>query len=96
MKHNILSLDFWQDTAIYGGKSFPSGTLGCDALNIPPNVIERLNYLCIALNAFMGTLNTGCGDPALLPAARKSSKQIVELLKNVKPFSYPDVTDVDK
>ena len=96
MKHNILSLAFWQDTAIYGGKSFPSGTLGCDALNIPPNVIERLNYLCIALNAFMGTLNTGCGDPALLPAARKSSKQIVELLKNVKPFSYPDVTDVDK
>lgn len=39
MKHNILSLDFWQDTAIYGGKSFPSGTLGCDALNIPANVM---------------------------------------------------------
>ena len=54
------------------------------------------NYLCIALSAFMGTLNTGCGDPALLPAARKSAKQIAELLKNVKPFSYPDVTDVDK
>lgn len=34
MKHNILSLDFWQDTAIYGGKSFPSGTLGCDALSM--------------------------------------------------------------
>lgn len=30
MKHNILSLDFWQDTVIYGDKSFPSGTLGCD------------------------------------------------------------------
>lgn len=40
MKHNILSLDFWQDTEMYGGKSFSSGTLGCDALNIPSNVIE--------------------------------------------------------
>lgn len=26
MKHNILSLDFWQDTAIYGGKSFQRNT----------------------------------------------------------------------
>lgn len=96
MKHSVLSLDFWQDTAIYGGKSFPSGTLGCDALNIPSNVIEQLTYLCIALNAFTGTLNTGCGNPALLPAARESAKQIAELLKDVKPFSYLDVSDVDK
>lgn len=94
MKHNILSLDFWQDTAIYGGKSFPSGTLGCDALNIPANVIERLNTLCMALNLFMATLNAGCGNPALLPAARESAKQIAELLKDVKPFSYLDVSDI--
>lgn len=72
MKHNILSLDFWQDTVIYGGKSFPSGTLGYDALNIPTKVIEQLNELCMALNLLMGTLNAGCGNPALLPAARES------------------------
>ena len=34
ISHKVLSLDFWQDTAIYGGKSFPSGTLGCDALSM--------------------------------------------------------------
>ena len=93
MKHNILSLDFWQDTVIYGSKTFPSGTLGCDALNIPTKVIEQLNDLCIALNLLMGTLNAGCGNPALLPAAKESAKQIADLLKNVKPFSYLDVTD---
>ena len=93
MKHNILSLDFWQDTVIYGGKSFPSGTLGYDALNIPTKVIEQLNELCMALNLLMGTLNAGCGNPALLPAARESAKQIADLLKDVKPFSYLDVTD---
>ena len=88
MKHNILSLDFWQDTVIYGSKTFPSGTLGCDALNIPTKVIEQLNDLCIALNLLMGTLNAGCGNPALLPVAKESAKQIADLLKNVKPFSY--------
>ena len=93
MKHNILSLDFWQDTVIYGSKTFPSGTLGCDALNIPTKVIEQLNDLCIALNLLMGTLNAGCGNPALLPAAKESAKQIADLLKDVKPFSYLDVPD---
>ena len=93
MKHNILSLDFWQDTVIYGGKSFPCGTLGCDSLNIPTTVTEQLNDLCMALNLLMGTLNAGFGNPALLPAARESAKQIADLLKGVKPFSYLDVTD---
>lgn len=94
MKHNILSLDFWQDTVIYGDKSFPSGTLGCDALNIPTKVIEQLNSFCIALNLLMGTFNAGHGNPALLPAARESAKQIADLLKDVKPFSCLDVSDV--
>lgn len=94
MKQNILSLDFWQDTVIYGDKSFPSGTLGCDALNIPTKVIEQLNSLCIALNLLMGTFNAGCGNPTLLPAARESAKQIADLLKDVKPFSYLDISDV--
>lgn len=94
MKHNILSLDFWQDTVIYGDKSFPSGTLGCDALNIPTKVIEQLNSFCIALNLLMRTFNAGCGNTALLPAARESAKQIADLLKDVKPFSCLDVSDV--
>lgn len=93
MKHNILSLDFWQDTVIYGSKTFPSGTLGCDSLNIPSKVIEQLNDLCMALNLLMATLNAGCGNPALLPTARESAKQIADLLKDVKPFFYLDVTD---
>ena len=35
MKHEVLSLDFWQKTTIYGDKNFPCGTIGCDALNVP-------------------------------------------------------------
>lgn len=95
MKHNILSLDFWQNTVTYGGKIFDSGTLGCDSLNIPLEVIELLNGLCMALNQFMATTNTGYGKPVLLPAARESAKQIANLLKDVKPFSYLDVSSAD-
>lgn len=88
MKQDILSLDFWQGTVIYGGKVFDGGTLGCDSLNIPSSVIAQLNVLCLSLNLFMATINTGNGNPALLAAARESAKQIAALLEKVKPFSY--------
>ena len=35
VQHQILSLDFRQYTVSYEGKDFPSGTIVCDALNIP-------------------------------------------------------------
>lgn len=91
MKHEVLSLDFWQKTTIYGDKSFPCGTIGCDALNVPAEVLDKLAVYCSLLNALLGTFNAGCGDPALLPAARESVKQMAELLKDVKPFSYVEL-----
>lgn len=47
MEKNILTLDFCQDTVIYEGKTYDSGTLGCDSLNISQTVIDRLNGLCV-------------------------------------------------
>ena len=91
MKHEVLSLDFWQKTTIYGDKSFPCGTIGCDALNVPAEVLDKLAVYCSLLNALLGTFNAGCGDPALLPATRESVKQMAELLKDVKPFSYVEL-----
>lgn len=91
MKHEVLSLDFWQKTTIYGDKNFPCGTIGCDALNVPTEVLDKLAVYCSLLNALLGTFNAGCGDPALLPAARESVKQMAELLKDVKPFSYVEL-----
>ena len=96
MKYSVLSLDFWQNTAIYMGKSYPCGTIGCDALNISPGIINQLIIPCNMLCAFMGPLMTGYGNPALLPAAREGAMQITRLLKNVKPFSYVDLPDVEE
>lgn len=52
VQHQILSLDFWQDTVSYEGKNFPSGTIGCDALNIPAALIKQITELCGSLNLF--------------------------------------------
>ena len=40
MNQELMTLDFWQDTVIYEGKTFPVGTLACDALNVPADTIE--------------------------------------------------------
>ena len=54
VQHQILSLDFWQDTVSYEGKNFPSGTIGCDTFNIPVALIKQITELCGSLNLFMG------------------------------------------
>ena len=88
-EHNMLTLDFWQDTVTYEGQTLPTGTLGCDALNIPDEMIARLNELCAPLNRFMETMN-GISNPDLLPPARESAIAILNLLCEVPPFSYLD------
>lgn len=91
MKHDILSLDFWQDTVTYEGQTMPTGTLGCEALNIPDEIIEKLNPLCMQMNLFLATLNAGAPDASLLSAAKTAATQILNLLHAVPPFSYLDL-----
>ena len=43
MNQELMTLDFWQDTVIYEGKTFPVGMLACDALNVPADTISRMN-----------------------------------------------------
>ncbi len=88
VQHQILSLDFWQDTVSYEGKNFPSGTIGCDALNIPATLIEQITELCGSLNLFMGAMQLGMVNAELFTSARESALQIVHKLKDIPPFSY--------
>lgn len=88
VQHQILSLDFWQDTVSYEGKNFPSGTIGCDALNIPAALIKQITELCGSLNLFMGAMQLGMANAELFTSARESALQIVHKLKDIPPFSY--------
>ena len=87
IEHTILTLDFWQDNVTYEGKPMPTGTLACAALNLSDEVIVRLSQLCMPLNLYMGHLQLGQADTAQMEAARESAFQIVELLRDVPPFS---------
>ena len=91
MEHNILSLDFWQDTVTYEGQTMPTGLLGCAALNIPDAVIDKLDELCAPVCQFQGTLNSGMPDPALLPALKEAAESILKLLHTVQPFDCLDM-----
>jgi hypothetical protein len=85
--HQLLTLDFWQDTVTYEGKSMPTGTLACDTLNLSDEVIAKLSQLCMPLNQYMGALQLGLANTEQMEVARESAFQIVELLQNVPPFS---------
>ena len=48
--HNLLTLDYWQDSVTYEGKTVPGGTIGCEALNIPDTLREKLAQASIPLS----------------------------------------------
>lgn len=59
MNQELMTLDFWQDTVIYEGKTFPVGTLACDALNISADTLAQMNEQCQKINLLLGMLNAG-------------------------------------
>ncbi|MCC8065809.1 MAG: DUF6076 domain-containing protein [Clostridiales bacterium] len=90
MEHNMLTLDFWQDTVTYEGNSMPTGTMGCEALNIPDTILAQLNTLCEPLTRFVAAMGSNSYDAPQLEQAGKTAVQILELLQNVPPFSRLD------
>ncbi len=46
---NLLTLDYWRDEVSYQGITLPSGTIGCVALNISDDVIEKLKQIYLPL-----------------------------------------------
>ena len=72
MNQELMTLDFWQDTVIYEGKTFPVGTLACDALNVPADAIAKMNEQCEKINLLLGMLNAGEDASALFPLAREA------------------------
>ena len=69
MNQELMTLDFWQDTVIYEGKTLPVGTLACDALNVPADTIAKMNEQCEKINLLLGILNAGQDASALCPIA---------------------------
>jgi len=91
MNQELMTLDFWQDTVIYEDMTFPTGTLACDALNVPADTIAQLNEQCKNINLLLGMLNAGQDASALLPTAKESALVILDILSKTPPFSYMNI-----
>ena len=91
MNQELMTLDFWQDTVIYEGKTFPVGTLACDALNVPADTIAKMNEQCEKINLLLGLLNAGQDASALFPMAREAALTMLGILSKMLPFSHMDI-----
>ena len=91
MNQDLMTLDFWQDTVIYEGKTFPIGTLACDALNVPADIIAKMNEQCEKINQLLGLLNAGQDASALFPMARDAALAMLGILSKTPPFSYMNI-----
>lgn len=87
INHAVLSLDFWQDTVNYEGCTMPTGTIGCEVLNIPDSTIDKLDTPCNVLNQLLQGMNTSSVDMELLPQVQQAADEIISFLQVTPPFS---------
>ena len=91
MNQELMTLDFWQDTVIYEGKTLPVGALACDALNVPADTIAKINEQCEKINLLLGMLNAGQDASTLCPMARETALTMLGILSQTPPFSYMNI-----
>ena len=88
LDQNLLTLDFWQDKVTYGKRIMPTGSIGCDALNITDEQITELTKLCQPLQEIILMLGMGNVDVSVFPMAEKNLIAITQCLQKTEPFSF--------
>ena len=96
INHAVLSLDFWQDTVTYEGCAMPTGTIGCEVLNISDEAIETLTPPCDTMNRLLQGMNTGTVDLTLLPQVQGAASDILSFMDATPPFSRLSGSDFGK
>ena len=96
INHAVLSLDFWQDTVTYEGCAMPTGTIGCEVLNISAEAIETLTPPCDTMNRLLQGMNTGPVDLTLLPQVQGAASGILSFMDVTPPFSRLSNSDFGK
>ena len=80
--HNLLTLDYWQDSVTYEGKTVPGGTIGCEALNIPDTLREKLAQASIPLQKIVAAIKENNLTAELLCPAKGSVLHMIQLAKD--------------
>lgn len=87
---NLLTLDYWRDEVSYQGITLPSGSIGCAALNIPDDVIEKMKQIYLPLLTAVEAVNKLQLKPELLAPCGGSILQMLELLQKENAFPLLD------
>ncbi len=87
---NLLTLDYWRDEVSYQGITLPSGSIGCAALNISDDVIDRLKQISLPLLAAVEAVNKLLLKPEILALCGDSILQMLELLQKENAFPLLD------
>lgn len=90
LDQNLLTLDFWQDRAIYAGHTLPTGSMGYAAMNVSDEEIRQLMQLAAPLAALVQLIAEGMPTAAHFTAAKESVLQITGKLRTIYPFSLFD------
>ena len=91
MNQKLMTLDFWQDTVIYEGKTLPTGTIACEALNVSADTIAKMNEQCTSINLLLGLMNAGQDASSVIQIAREAALNMLDILSITPPFSYMDI-----
>lgn len=86
----LLTLDFSRDEVSYQGLTLPSGSIGCAALNISDDVIEKLKQINLPLLAAVEAVNKLRLKPEILAPCGDSILQMLELLQKENAFPLLD------
>lgn len=87
---NLLTLDYWRDEVSYQGITLPSGTIGCVALNISDDVIEKLKQIYLPLLTAVEAVNKLQLKPEMIAPCGDSILQMLELLQKENAFPLLD------
>ena len=90
MEHNLLTLEFGRDSVTYEGRSVPTGTFGCEALNVSDEAIAAIMEPCKTLNKFISELGMMSMTEELLCKARSAAALVLDAMKRMEPFAHLD------
>lgn len=96
LKLTLLTLDYCGKQEVYAGQEFPTGTVACDVLNMPREIVNQVVALTDPMMKFVDALYHDRVDLLLMEQSRKNVFAVVELLKNVPPFSYQEYEWLDQ
>lgn len=99
LKMRFATVDYCEKQETYGKRCAPAGTIATDVLNIPDLVLEELQELTMPMLELVDYLNHNKNPNrqtlAWMLTASKNVFAVVELLRNVPPFSSQDFTWLD-